>query len=143
MLQERRGVVRFAFAGVAAASDRAASAARAVRAVRAVRAEHAARAVPAAAQRVRLSMQKGVKAMHEVVKAIRAAHVCYVAVSGVLRENARYLREGRAPCESTLWRQRRSPLLPTSLPWPRQNSRALPGRPCKSWWSLWRSTSPF
>ena len=62
-LQERRGVVRFAFAGVAAASYRAASAARAVRAVRAVRAEHAARAVPAAAQRVRLSVQKGVKAM--------------------------------------------------------------------------------
>ena len=56
-LQERRGVVRFAFAGVAAASDRAASA------VRAVRAEHAARAVHAAAQRVRLSVQKGVKAM--------------------------------------------------------------------------------
>ena len=56
-LQERRGVVRFAFAGVAAASDHAASAARDVRA------EHAARAVHAAAQRVRLSVQKGVKAM--------------------------------------------------------------------------------
>ena len=126
-LQERRGVVRFAFAGVAAASDRAASAARAVRAVRAVRdvrAEHAARAVPAAAQRVRLSAQDGVRAMHEAVKAIRAVHVCYVVVSGVLREKARYLRAGRAPCASTLWRQRRSPLPPTSLPWPRQNSRA-------------------
>ena len=56
-LQERRGVVRFAFAGVAAASYSAASAARAAYA------EHAARAVPAAAQRVRLSVQKGVKAM--------------------------------------------------------------------------------
>ena len=120
MLQERRGVVRFAFAGVAAASYRAASAARAVRA------EHAARAVPAAAQRVRLSVQNGVKAMHVVVKAMRAAHVCYVVVFGVvvLRENARYLRGGRAPCASTLWRQRRSPFPPTSLPWPRQNSRA-------------------
>ena len=138
-LQERRGVVRFAFAGVAAASDRAASA------VRAVRAEHAARAVPAAAQRVRLSAKDDVRATRVAVKAIRAAHVCYVVVFGVgvLRENDRYLREGRAPCESTLWRQRRSPLLPTSLPWPRQNSRALPGRPCKSWWSPWRSTSPF
>ena len=143
MLQERRGVVRFAYAGVAAASDRAASAARALRAVRAVRAEHAAcaehaaRAVPAAAQRVRLSVQKGVKAMHEVVKAIRAAHVCYaVVVSGVLRK-ARYLRARRAPCASTLWRQWRSPLPPTSLPWPRQNSRACSGRPCKSWWSPW------
>ena len=101
MLQERRGVVRSALAGVAAASDRAASAARALRAVRAVRAEHAVCAVPAAAQRVRLSVQKGVKAMHEVVKAIRAAHVCYAVVSGVLRENARYLRAGRAPCANT------------------------------------------
>ncbi len=117
MLQERRGVVRSALAGVAAASDRAASAARALRAVRAVRAEHAARAVHAAAQRVRLSVQKGVKAM-------RAAHVCYaVVVSGVLRK-AQYLRARRAPCASTLWRQRRSPLPPTSSPWPRQNSRA-------------------
>ena len=59
-LQERRGVVRFAYAGVAAASDRAA---HAVRAVRAVHAEHAAYAVPAAAQRVMLSVRKGVKAM--------------------------------------------------------------------------------
>ena len=88
-LQERRGVVRFAFAGVAAASDHAAPS------------EHAAHAVHAAAQRVWLSMQKGVKAMHEPVKAIRAAHVCYVVVSGVLRENARYLRARRAPCAST------------------------------------------
>ncbi len=118
-LQEGRGVVvRFAFAGVAKASDRAASAARDVRA------EHAARAVPAAAQRVWLSVKDGVKAMHEPVKAIRAAHVCYVVVSGVLRENARYLRARRAPCASTLWRQRRLPLPPTSSPWPRQNSRA-------------------
>jgi hypothetical protein len=117
-LQERRGVVRFAFAGVAAASDHAAPSEHAACA------EHAARAVHAAAQRVRLSVQKGVKAMHEAVKAIRAAHVCYVVVSGVLRENARYLRAGRAPCASTLWRQRRSPLPPTSSPWPRQNSRA-------------------
>ena len=99
-LQERRGVVRFAFAGVAKASDRAASAARDVRA------EHAARAVPAAAQCVWLSVKDGVKAMHEPVKAIRAVHVCYVVVSGVLRENARYLRARRAPCASTLWRQR-------------------------------------
>ena len=58
-LQEGRGVVRFAFAGVAKASDRAASAARDVRA------EHTARAVPAAAQRVRLSVKDGVKAMQE------------------------------------------------------------------------------
>ncbi len=118
-LQERRGVVRFAFAGVAAASDRAASAARAVRAVRA---EHAACAVRAAAQHVTLRV--AVKVMRVAVKAIRAVHVCYVAVSGVLRDKARYLRAGRAPCASTLWHQRRSPLLPTSLPWPRQNSRA-------------------
>ena len=59
MLQERRGVVRFAFAGVAAASDRAAHA------VRAVRAEHAVCAVRAAAQRVRLSVKDGVKAMRD------------------------------------------------------------------------------
>ena len=117
-LQERRGVVRFAFAGVAAASDRAASA------VRAVRAEHAARAVPAAAQRVRLSVKDGVMATRVAVKATRAAHVCYVVSAGVLREKAQYLRARRAPCASTLWRQRRSPLPPTSLPWPRQNSRA-------------------
>ena len=57
MLQERRGVVRFAFAGVAAASYRAAPSEHAAYA------EHAARAVHAAAQRVRLSVQKGVKAM--------------------------------------------------------------------------------
>jgi hypothetical protein len=56
-LQERRGVVRFAFAGVAAASDHAAPSEHAAHAVRA---EHAARAVHAAAQRVRLSVQKGV-----------------------------------------------------------------------------------
>ena len=140
-LQVRRGVVaRFDFAGVAAASDRAASAARAVRAVRA---ERAACAVPAAAQRVRLSVKDGVMATRVALKAMSAAHVCYVVSAGVLREYAQYLRARRAPCASTLWRQRRSPLLPTSLPWPRQNSRALPGRPCKSWWSLWRSTSPF
>ena len=92
----------------------------------AVHAEHAACAVPAAAQRVMLSVRKGVKAMRVPVKAMRAAHVCYVVVFGVvvLRENARYLRGGRAPCASTLWRQRRSPFPPTSLPWPRQNSRA-------------------
>ena len=59
-LQERRGVVRFAIAGVAAASDHAAPSEHAAHAVRA---EHAARAVHAAAQRVRLSVQKGVKAM--------------------------------------------------------------------------------
>ena len=96
-------------------------------------------------KRARLSVKDDVRATRVAVKAIRAAHVCYVVVFGVgvLRENDRYQREGRAPCESTLWRQRRSPLPPTSLPWPRQNSRALPGRPCKSWWSLWRSTSPF
>ena len=140
-LQEGRGVVvRFAFAGVAAASDRAARAAPAEHAACAVRAVCDVRA---AAQRVRLSVKDDVRATRVAVKAIRAAHVCYVVVSGVLRENARYLRARRAPCASTLWRQRRSPLLPTSLPWPRQNSRALPGRPCKSWWSLWRSTSPF
>ena len=56
-LQERRGVVRFAFAGGAAASDHAAPSEHAACA------EHAARAVHAAAQRVRLSVQKGVKAM--------------------------------------------------------------------------------
>ena len=118
-LQEGRGVVvRFAFAGVAAASDRAASAARAVRA------EHAACAVRAAAQRARLSVKDGVRATRVAVKAMRAAHVCYVVSAGVLREKAQYLRARRAPCASTLWRQRRSPLLPTSLPWPRQNSRA-------------------
>ena len=115
-LQERRGVVRFAFAGVAAASDRAASAARAVCA------EHAACAVRAAAQHVTLRV--AVRAMRVAVKAMRAAHVCYVVSAGVLREKARYLRARRAPCASTLWHQRRSPLLPTSLPWPRQNSRA-------------------
>ena len=59
-LQERRGVVRFAFAGVAAASDHAAPSEHAAHAVHA---EHAACAVHAAAQRVRLSVQKGVKAM--------------------------------------------------------------------------------
>ena len=123
-LQVRRGVVRFAVAGVAVASYRAARAARAVLAVRAVPAVRAACAVPAAAQRVRLSVKDGVKATRVAVKAMRAAHVCYVVVvSGVLRK-AQYLRARRAPCASTLWRQRRSPLLPTSLPWPRQNSRA-------------------
>ena len=120
-LQEGRGVVRFAFAGVAAASDHAAPSEHAAHAVRA---EHAARAVHAAAQRVRLSVKDGVMATRVAVKAMRAAHVCYaVVVSGVLRK-AQYLRARRAPCASTLWRQRRSPLLPTSLPWPRQNSRA-------------------
>jgi hypothetical protein len=80
--------------------------------------------VRAAAQRVRLSVKDGVMAMRVAVKATRAAHVCYVVVvSGVLRK-ARYLRARRAPCASTLWRQRRSPLLPTFLPWPHQNSRA-------------------
>ena len=75
-------------------------------------------------QRVRLSVKDGVRAMRVAVKAMRAAHVCYVVVvSGVLRK-AQYLRARRAPCANTLWRQRRSPLLPTSLPWPRQNSRA-------------------
>ena len=133
-LQEGRGVVRFAFAGVAAASDRAARAApaeHAACAVRAVCAEHAACAehavcdVRAAVQRVRLSVKDGVKAMRVALKAMRAAHVCYVVVvSGVLREYAQYLRARRAPCASTLWRQRRSPLLPTFLPWPHQNSRA-------------------
>jgi len=117
-LQERRGVVRFAFAGVAAASDHAAPSEHAACA------EHAARAVHAAAQRVRLSVKDGVRAMRVAVKAMRAAHVCYVVSAGVLREKARYLRARRAPCASTLWHQRRSPLLPTSLPWPRQNSRA-------------------
>jgi negative regulator of sigma E activity len=122
-LQEGRGVVRFAFAGVAAASDRAASAAPAEHAACAVRAVCDVRA---AAQRVRLSVKDDVRATRVAVKAMRAAHVCYVVVFGVvvLREKAQYLREGRAPCASTLWRQRRSPLLPTSLPWPRQNSRA-------------------
>jgi hypothetical protein len=101
-----------------------------VRAARAVRAEHAACAVRAvcdvraAAQRVRLSVKDGVMATRVAVKAMRAAHVCYaVVVSGVLRK-AQYLRARRAPCASTLWRQRRSPLLPTFLPWPHQNSRA-------------------
>ena len=125
-LQEGRGVVRFDFAGVAEPLDRAAA-----HAVRAAPAEHAACAVraacavPAAAQRVRLSVKDGVRAMRVAVNAMRAAHVCYVVVvSGVLREKAQYLRARRAPCASTLWHQRRSPLLPTSLPWPRQNSRA-------------------
>ena len=117
-LQEGRGVVRFAFAEVAEPLDRAA------RAVRAAPAEHAACAEHAAAQRVRLSVKDGVRAMRVAVKAMRAAHVCYVVSAGVLREKARYLRARRAPCASTLWHQRRSPLLPTSLPWPRQNSRA-------------------
>ncbi len=62
-LQEGRGVVvRFAFAGVAAASDRAARAAPAEHAACAVRAVCDMRA---AAQRVRLSVKDGVKAMHE------------------------------------------------------------------------------
>ncbi len=117
-LQVRRGVVRFDFAGVAAASDRAA------RAENAACAEHAACDVRAAAQRVRLSVKDDVRATRVAVKAMRAAHVCYVVSAGVLREKARYLRARRAPCASTLWHQRRSPLLPTSLPWPRQNSRA-------------------
>ena len=100
MLQERRGVVRFAFAGVAAASDRAARAEHAACAVRAVC------AVRVAAQRVRLSVKDGVRAMRVAVNAMRAAHVCYVVVvSGVLRK-AQYLRARRAPCASTLWRQR-------------------------------------
>ena len=133
-LQEGRGVVvRFAFAGVAAASDRAARAApaeHAACAVRAVCAEHAACAehavcdVRAAAQRVRLSVKDGVMATRVALKAMSAAHVCYVVSAGVLREYAQYLRARRAPCASTLWRQRRSPLLPTSLPWPRQMARA-------------------
>ena len=117
-LQVRRGVVRFDFAGVAEPLDRAAPAEHAACV------EHAACAEHAAAQRVRLSVKDGVMAMRVAVKAMRAAHVCYVVSAGVLREKARYLRERRAPCASTLWRQRRSPLLPTSLPWPRQNSRA-------------------
>ena len=117
-LQEGRGVVRFSFAAVAEPLDRAA------RAVRAAPAEHAACAEHAAAQRVRLSVKDGVRAMRVAVKAMRAAHVCYVVSAGVLREEAQYLRARRAPCASTLWHQRRSPLLPTSLPWPRQNSRA-------------------
>ena len=120
-LQEGRGVVvRFAFAGVAAASDRAARAAPAEHAACAVRAVCDVRA---AAQRVRLSVKDGVRATRVAVKATRAAHVCYVVSAGVLRK-ARYLRARRAPCASTLWRQRRSPLLPTFLPWPHQNSRA-------------------
>ena len=116
-LQEGRGVVRFAFAEVAEPLDRAAHAENAACA------EHAACDVRAAAQRVRLSVKDGVRAMRVAVKAMRAAHVCYVVSAGVLRK-ARYLRARRAPCASTLWRQRRSPLPPTSLPWPRQNSRA-------------------
>ena len=64
-LQEGRGVVRFDFAGVAAASDRAARAEHAAPAEHAVRAEHAACVVRAAAQRVRLSVKDGVKAMQE------------------------------------------------------------------------------
>ena len=118
-LQEGRGVVRFDFAEVAEPLDRAAHAENAACA------EHAACDVRAAAQRVRLSVQKVVKAARVAVKAMCAAHVCYVVVvSGVLRK-ARYLRARRAPCANTLWHQRRSPLLPTSLPWPRQNfSRA-------------------
>ncbi len=55
--------MRLAFAGVAAASDHAAPSEHAACAEHAVRAEHAARAVPAAAQRVRLSAQDGVRAM--------------------------------------------------------------------------------
>ena len=95
-LQEGRGVVRFDFAGVAAASDRAA------RAENAACAEHAACDVRAAAQRVRLSVKDDVRATRVAVKAMRAAHVCYmVVVSGVLRK-ARYLRARRAPCASTL-----------------------------------------
>ena len=121
-LQEGRGVVvRFAFAGVAAASDRAARAAPAEHAACAVRAVCDVRA---AAQRVRLSVKDGVMATRVALKAMSAAHVCYVVSAGVLREYAQYLRARRAPCASTLWRQRRSPLLPTFLPWPHQNSRA-------------------
>ena len=92
----RRGVARFAFAGEAEALDRVARAARAAR---------------AAALRVTL---------HVAVKAIRAAHVCYAVVPGVLRENAQYLRAGRAQCANTLWRLQSLPLPPTSLLWPRQ-----------------------
>jgi len=118
-LQEGRGVVRFAFAGVAEPLDRAAPAEHAACA------EHAICDVRAAAQRVRLSVKDGVRAMRVAVKAMRAAHVCYVVSAGMLREHAQYLRARRAPCASTLWHQRRSPLLPTSsMPWPRQNSRA-------------------
>ena len=118
-LQEGRGVVvRFAVAEVAEPSYRAAPAEHAVYA------EHAACDVRAAAQRVRLSVKDGVMATRVAVKATRAAHVCYVVSAGVLREYAQYLRARRAPCASTLWRQRRSPLLPTFLPWPHQNSRA-------------------
>ncbi len=106
----RRGVARFAFAGEAETLDRVARVAPAARAAR------------AAALRVTL---------HVAVKAIRAAHVCYAVVPGVLRENAQYLRAGRAQCANTLWRLQSLPLPPTSLLWPRQNSRALPGRPCK------------
>jgi hypothetical protein len=97
---------------------------RAVCAVHAACAEHAVCDVRDAAQRVRLSVKDGVMATRVAVKAMRAAHVCYVVSAGVLREKARYLRARRAPCASTLWRQRRSPLLPTFLPWPHQNSRA-------------------
>ena len=120
-LQEGRGVVvRFAVAEVAEPLDRAEHDAPAEHAVYA---EHAACDVRAAAQRVRLSVKDGVMATRVAVKATRAAHVCYVVSAGVLRK-ARYLRARRAPCASTLWRQRRSPLLPTFLPWPHQNSRA-------------------
>ncbi len=116
--------MRFAVAGVAVASYRAARAARAVLVENAACAEHAACDVRAAAQRVRLSVKDDVMATRVAAKAMRAAHVCYVVVvSGVLRK-ARCLRARRVPCASTLWHQRRSPLLPTSLPWPRQNSRA-------------------
>ena len=89
-LQVRRGVVRFDFAGVAEPLDRAVPAVR------------AACAVPAAAQRVRLSVKDGVRAMRVAVNAMRAAHVCYVVSAGVLREKAQYLRARRAPCASTL-----------------------------------------
>ena len=116
--------MRFAVAGVAVASYRAARAARAVLVENAACAEHAACDVRAAAQRVWLSVKDGAMATRVAAKAMRAAHVCYVVVSGMLREKAQYLRARRAPCASTLWHQRRSPLLPTFLPWPRQNSRA-------------------
>ena len=102
-LQVRRGVVvRFDFAGVAVASYRAARAARAVPAEHAACAVRAVCDVRAAAQRVRLSVKDGVKATRVAVKAMRAAHVCYVVSAGVLREYAQYLRARRAPCASTL-----------------------------------------
>ena len=121
-LQEGRGVVvRFAVAEVAEPLDRAEHDAPAEHAVCAVR---AACDVRAAVQRVRLSVKDGVMATRVALKAMSAARVCYVVSAGVLREKAQYLRARRAPCASTLWHQRRSPLLPTSLPWPHQNSRA-------------------